>query len=487
MYVNMKKFSLFVFGIAGALTLSAQSYSDALRYSESFQEGNARFMSMGGAVSALGANVGAMSSNPAGSAVFKKSVIEFTPTYYYTKAKSSYLGTDGSAFVSELKIPSFGIVGYKPLKQNSVFVSGISYGFALNAQNRYNSTTAFAATNNQSSLSDDFLRLAKNEVWYDDYNTLAWDAYLVDTIPGVDDYFTPFSKNGVSSYGEYQDVEYQREGVKREFLFNFGVDFSEYVFFGVDLSFMNLYYNDYLYFTESDDNNTNPLLDTYTYRKNTEVTGNGVGGKFGMIVRPIEFIRIGGAFHTPISYNIEEKCDASLEAFYNQDVRPDTGYGYGTDAFESDYTINQPAKYVASLGFVYKNILNVGVDYEYMNYENCELRNVSTSKLNSQISEELTAVSNLKCGAEFRYGPFSFRGGYATYGNPYKSASGDFYRRDISGGVGLATNTFYYDLAVTNAKYDKNEWLYTDASDKAVVGSSTIHRTYVMFTAGFKF
>lgn len=484
----MKKFSLFVFGLFGVIALSAQDENyqrlrdvDApLRFCESFQEGNARFMAMGGAVSALGANIGAMSSNPAGSAVFKKSVVEFTPTYYYTKAKSSYQGMDGSAFESELKIPSFGIVGYKPMKQNNVFVSGITYGFAMNAQNRYNSTTTFSATNDKSSLTDDFYNLVADSIG--DYSKLGWDAYLVET--DMDNgWKTPFY-DGTDNYGEYQDIEYQREGVKREILFNFGVDFSEYVFFGIDLSFMNLYYNEYLSFSESDADNRNALFNYFTYNKNSEVTANGVGGKFGVIVRPIEYIRIGGALHTPVSYNVEESRYADIYALYDTPLSGGKTDGYGKDTYENSYKLNQPAKYVASLGFVYKNVLNVGVDYEYMNYENCESRDKYTVALKSQ---PLAAVSNLKCGAEFRYGPFSFRGGYATYGNPYKNASGDFYRRDISGGIGLATNTFYYDLAVTNAKMNNDQYLYSDLSGQEVNGASTIHRTYVMFTAGFKF
>ena len=67
----MKKINLIILSLIGAMAVHAQDYNDALLYSQSFSEGDARFMAMGGALSALGGNIGAMSVNPASSAVFK--------------------------------------------------------------------------------------------------------------------------------------------------------------------------------------------------------------------------------------------------------------------------------------------------------------------------------------------------------------------------------------------------------------------------------
>ena len=84
----MKKISLLIVSFVTAISVQAQDYTDALRYSESMVEGDARYMAMGGALSSLGGNLSAMSVNPAGSAVFKKSVVEFSPTYLYTKSEN---------------------------------------------------------------------------------------------------------------------------------------------------------------------------------------------------------------------------------------------------------------------------------------------------------------------------------------------------------------------------------------------------------------
>ena len=94
---------------------------------------------MAGALSSLGGNVSAMSVNPASSASFKKSVFELSPAYIYAKSENYYHGYD-KAFSTALKMPSMGLVYYKPMAQNDIFVSGLSFAFSYNAQNRYSET-----------------------------------------------------------------------------------------------------------------------------------------------------------------------------------------------------------------------------------------------------------------------------------------------------------------------------------------------------------
>ena len=73
-----------VFAIFFAAGTQAQNEEDALRYSQLFDAGlTARSLSMGGAFGALGADMSEMSINPAGIAVYRRSVFSITPTYMY--------------------------------------------------------------------------------------------------------------------------------------------------------------------------------------------------------------------------------------------------------------------------------------------------------------------------------------------------------------------------------------------------------------------
>ena len=53
-------------------SMKAQNEEDALRYSNVFFGGTARYMGVGGAFGALGADISVLNINPAGMARFKK-------------------------------------------------------------------------------------------------------------------------------------------------------------------------------------------------------------------------------------------------------------------------------------------------------------------------------------------------------------------------------------------------------------------------------
>ena len=490
----MKKINLIVAGLVGALTLNAQDFNSALRFSESFVEGDGRYMAMAGALSSLGGNVSAMSVNPASSASFKKSVFELSPAYIYAKSENYYHGGYDKAFSTALKMPSMGLVYYKPMAQNDIFVSGLSFAFSYNAQNRYSETLNFTNRTPNSSLTDDFLRLVSMGEKDPFYQDLAVGTKLVAYDDPTGTYFTDF----VNIYGDKdydglnQKVQIDREGQKNEYLFNIGVNFTEWVYFGADLTLSNLYYRETTVVRENDEGNDKEYFNNYVYTQDYDVVGNGVGGKFGVIVRPIEYVRIGAAIHTPVTYNISEDGEYNIKAEYDKPlIDGDDRIQYSqTETNVYDYKIGQPAKFVGSLGFVYKNVANFGVDFESMNYSQCTFTSDDALMMDrsSQIAEELKAVNNIKCGGEFRYGPFMFRAGYAMYGNPYKNVSGDkFYRNDYSAGVGLATNTVYCDLAWLRAKSKQTNDFYRDLKGNLVSSHSTIKRDNITFTIGFKF
>jgi len=67
----MKKTLLIILTLAAALNTGlAQNVDDALRYSQIFYNGTARFNSMGGAFTALGGDISSLSLNPAGLGLF---------------------------------------------------------------------------------------------------------------------------------------------------------------------------------------------------------------------------------------------------------------------------------------------------------------------------------------------------------------------------------------------------------------------------------
>ena len=94
--------------MAIAASASAQNAYDALNFSESNYEGTARSVAMGNAFTALGGDLGAVTINPAGSAVAGYSQMSITPGFTIstntTQGVSPY--DDGSLPYFERKMRS---------------------------------------------------------------------------------------------------------------------------------------------------------------------------------------------------------------------------------------------------------------------------------------------------------------------------------------------------------------------------------------------
>ena len=74
----MKRYSFIFFGILMAFSANSQNETDALRYSYLNYNGTARYAGLGGAMGALGADMSAISMNPAGMGRYSRSDFSFT-------------------------------------------------------------------------------------------------------------------------------------------------------------------------------------------------------------------------------------------------------------------------------------------------------------------------------------------------------------------------------------------------------------------------
>ena len=66
----------------------AQNEDDAIRYSNIVPMGTAKFISMGGAMGAIGGDMSAISINPAGLGVYRNNQFSFTPMWNTEKAEA---------------------------------------------------------------------------------------------------------------------------------------------------------------------------------------------------------------------------------------------------------------------------------------------------------------------------------------------------------------------------------------------------------------
>ena len=78
-----------VLGLCGG-TACSQSQLDAFKYSQTELNGTARYLGMGGAFGALGGDISAMNTNPAGLAIYKSSEVVTTLSLSSASAKTAW-------------------------------------------------------------------------------------------------------------------------------------------------------------------------------------------------------------------------------------------------------------------------------------------------------------------------------------------------------------------------------------------------------------
>lgn len=476
----MKSISLIMVFLFVSTMLFAQNEVDALRYSENFYGGTARYMSMGGAFGALGGDMSVLSTNPAGIAVFRSSKFSFTPGMYYNEINSKYYGTGLVDNSYNLNISNIGFVKSFNTEENQTGWMNMNYAVGYNRINNFNKNIMMEGTNSNSSLLDYYVDAANGG----DINSadLFIDADVIYDTTGtgyVSDY------NG--SYGELQNKSIRTKGGMGEYFFSFGANYTNKFYFGAILGYQHVLYEENSDYTESDPNNIIHNLVSFTYHNHLLTKGDGFNLKLGVIYKPIYWMRIGAAVHTPTLFDLTDEYSSSVTATID--------YIEGTDVNKSEqpiknfnYQLTTPTKAIGSLAFIIKKTAILSVDYEYINYSSARLRadDYTFTNENANISSRYTSTGNLRLGAEYKYGPFSFRGGYALYGSPYVSSEANHNSTYslYSTGFGINQGNYSFDLSFVHSTQSQKYYIYGVQSSEVNLDSNS---NKILATLGIRF
>ena len=148
----------------------SQTFEDVLRYSSFYNEGSARFNSMGGAFGALGGDLSAISINPASSSVFIDSEVGVTLNYKNLKISNKL---NNYSSISKNDFYSYGGAGVVLVYENRKSKFSVAYNnhilgdfdssFYLSANNNTGIDNYFLYYAN-GIPSEDFL-IYDNEIW----------------------------------------------------------------------------------------------------------------------------------------------------------------------------------------------------------------------------------------------------------------------------------------------------------------------------------
>lgn len=456
--------------------------------------GTARYVGMGGAMEALGADISVINSNPAGIGLFRRSSgsVSFglvsqdgaSSFKYGNKTNASF---DQAGFVYSLRdgrrtFINFGFNYHK--SKNFDYILNAASGLNGASQHKLSYMKALANENNLDKTSSGwrgkFAYTSQLDNLY--YNTL-----MMTSSDG-------FFYNDASRY-EFGRAE---TGYIGEYDFNTSANVNDRVYLGITIGIHDVHYTGHSLYNEALVNLNNQTAGDITVNDERRITGTGYNASFGIIFRPVDAspFRIGLSVTTPTWYDLK----TSNYTYLINNTKADGGgklqgdYPNYTTGESYEFKLFTPWKFGVSLGHTVGNYLALGASYEYADYSRLDTRvndgydvvywgdvyehSSSDEPMNRHTRETLKAVSTLKIGAEAKVMPnLAVRAGYNyvspmfkkegykdgnidSYGSNYSSAT-DYTNWEATNrytvGVGYTLGKMSFDLAYqyaqTNGKF----------------------------------
>ena len=437
-----------------AMPAVAQETYENTKLIDNDLNGTARYVGMGGAMEALGADISTMSTNPAGVGLFRKSKVDGSLSVTSQEKYKSF----GNADKTALSFDQLGIV-YSMKQWNGSY---LNFGFNYRKSRNFNQILSAASVLNGASQNKlTYLKLSKgvvestNDLNYTQVDYL-YDSHLIGEDGEIDG-------KPVRTYYYYPADRYifdsGDKGYIGEYDFNVSGNLGNRWYLGLTVGIHDVHYNGYSEYAEHLEENAEGI-DNMALIDSRKITGTGFDVKLGAIFRPIESspFRIGAYIHTPTFYDLTTS---------NYTVLTD-----GKDAFNSSeslsFKVNTPWKFGLSLGHTVDNVLALGVTYEYADYGSMDSRekdgsyydswygdyyetSSSDKSMNRHTERTLKGVHTLKVGGEVKVTPhFAVRAGYNYLSGMYDMNDGYKDGSIYSQGSFYASQTAYTNWKATN-------------------------------------
>lgn len=541
-YMRFRIIPIAIFSAIANLA-AAQNATDALRFSQTFVKGSARFTAMGGAFGALGGDISSLMINPAGLGVYRSSEFTFSTGIFNANIHTNYRNSTLFANHTSVNVGNAGIV-MPVYSSSSTPIRNFNIGIAYNRVNDYNLNTSLTGLPEYRSTrqTDNSMMYYMKALAYrgklttEDLNSNFNPSYPGDWLPmlaygnkllqspnntGNDNriFNTPLLDNDVV----FQDQNTQTRGFNDLINISFASNIMDVVYIGASLNITNINFTSSNFYTEEGATENKSDFKSFYYDQYYKAYGTGYSLSIGAILKPIQELRIGISYQSPTWTFIDDSYYAGMVSNYH--------IGEITPPSDNSYRINSPQRLTGSIAAVISKFAIVSADIEWQNYSNMKIRlkedAPGTRKyeniVNSNISNNYRNTLNYRLGVEFKLNNnLSLRGGYQYYQNPFKDgivldSPTSFYSladgyngnagkglnkpiQTYSTGVGYRTRSFFIDFAYSLTKLKNNYSLYdfydevNDPQQGNTIidiysGTATqnINKNAYILTVGFKF
>lgn len=474
-------------------------------------DGDARFVGMGGAMGALGANISAMSTNPASTGLYRRSDISLTA------------GINNAAYGGVLQVGpektqfSFDQAGlvYSCDLHNYRGVKFINMGFNYKRSRNLKSYIGLDGIATKNGLSQSWqladMTTHNNGNWldlgFDDDRMrtspiafMAYDTYFIDA---VDDNGVSVGDRDVAiagyipSYARGYDYHRAQWGGVEDYDFNISMNINERVYLGFTMGVYNVdmhsatLYKENLYLEDPNDPDDSGDYEYYTKQS---LTGYGFDGKFGILVRPIDEhpFRLGLSITTPTLYNLESRNYAEMISPYVDGK----GNCYTANIeLNNSYHIRTPWKLDVSAATTFGTRVALDAEYQYQCQSSAATRYYrdyqyfyrsdgwETDRVVQQdIDRYLKDVHTFRVGAEVRIiDQLSARLGYNFISAPFDK---DAYLSQINAESYRDYNTAnpsHYNFAFNSDRVNLNtDYVNLGATHRITAGLGYRHKAFYM-------
>ena len=520
----MKKFFVLVLSAISLNTMAQDPYLNNTVINTSDLFGTSRFVSMGGAMGALGADLSVISSNPAGLGMISKNEVSLT-------AGASWLANNTANGMVSGTFGQFNQIGALASFKGNGKMRSLNFSFNYQKKADYN-TSIFGETCTAASWADQLYGLAGEA--YDNRNFLYGnsDTYF-NTLYNLAETSGLFDEPIAKLPSDPNSTLSVMRGSLNAYEFNLSTNIENRYFLGITMGLDNVDMRRGTDYWEQRTDVSGRIHD-FGYINEQVITGTGFNLKIGAIVRPFESspFRVGFTVETPTWYNLKYVDDQSLTTKYYWDEKqgkaiydPTSGQyhtHYVYDLSNSyinylEYRITSPWKVRAQMGSTVSTCFAWGLEYEYANYSGTTVRYPSQyGGTNVDIDlKDVTATMllpqhTMRAGMEFK--PLScmaLRAGYNyitsttapdSYWDPFFADNALAYPTGLdymnmsdthiaTFGIGYRYKWFYADLVYKyrhqTGKYYAFDSFYSQVPNTAVSADLTTHT--VTATLGVRF
>ena len=539
------KYIFFAVSLFAALSANAQETYENAKLAGEDLNGTARYVGMGGAMEALGADISTIGSNPAGIGLFRHSNVSLSAGLLmqsdgkeFSNGKKTNLSFDqiGGVYTTRTGQKSFLNFGFNYHKsKNFDYILNAAGSLNGSSQNKQSYIKGILANENSGGFFVLKDKNGKNVGYVEAPSPNNPSPNVASTWSQIDYlYWNSLIPGSTGTYNYEKATGYTLDRAHTGYIGNYDFavsgNLNDRVYLGLTFGMKDVNYKGYSEYRENLNNAGGVLV-----RDERKVTGSGFDITAGVIVRPVAEspFRIGAYVKSPTWYDLTTSNTTGLV------------YAQGTKNKESyisnsyDFKMWTPWKFGFSLGHTIGNNIALGATYEYENYANINSRvnnggyydyyydqyyesSIPDKNMNAHTKEVLKGVSTLKLGIEYKpVSNVALRMGYnyvgakyanngqkdpglASLGTAYSSTTdytnwGEINRFTL--GVGYQVKKFNIDLAYQYSAQKGSFAPFSNVKDVTYTSGTTIitesniasntdvknNRSQLLLTLGYRF